>query len=348
MSQPFSVERLPWLDDPDPMVRFQLAFSLGEVKNDPRVLEALATIAAKDATSEWTRTAVLSSIAGMPLAFLDVMTKRPGFFGSGSAQVWIDELAFLTGCGRKPGDAKEFLERLRLAGATSGSLMRALLALGRGQARRGGSFESLVAGDSLPQAARLLSEAAGLAASKVAVDDRLAAIRLLGLGDPKKAREVLQELLDAREPTAVQLGALQAMAGFLDRSAAGEILDRWKAMSPSVRREAAEVLFSRPAGIEVLLGAIESRSLAIIGDRPGPLAAVGDPCEPGIPRPCAEDTGEQARCHRGIERKSWPAIGRQSRWRATASEAARFLRRFVRRVIKPRAAGSTLVRTWRR
>ena len=33
-------------------------------------------------------------------------------------------------------------------------------------------------------------------------------------------------------------------------------------MSPSVRREAVEVLFSRPEGIDALLGAIESRSLA--------------------------------------------------------------------------------------
>ena len=69
-------------------------------------------------------------------------------------------------------------------------------------------------------------------------------------------------LLDAREPTSVQLSVLQAMAGFLDRSAAGEIVIRWKAMSPSVRREAVEVLFSRAEGIEALLGAIESRSIA--------------------------------------------------------------------------------------
>ena len=51
------------------------------------------------------------------------------------------------------------------------------------------------------------------------------------------------------------------MAGFLDRTTAGEIVARWKAMSPSVRREAIEVLFSRPEGIETLLTAIESRTL---------------------------------------------------------------------------------------
>ena len=116
MLEPALLSRaLALANDPDPMVRFQLAFSLGEVKNDPRVMVALATIAEKDAASRWTRTAVLSSIAGDPLAFLDIISKRAGFLASGPAQVWIDELAFLVGCGRKPDDAKGFLERLRLA-----------------------------------------------------------------------------------------------------------------------------------------------------------------------------------------------------------------------------------------
>jgi putative membrane-bound dehydrogenase-like protein len=251
-------------DDPDPMVRFQLAFSLGEVKNDPRVIEALASIAWKDATSQWTRTAVLSSIAGGSgmLAFLAAVAKQEGFIASGPAQAWIDELAFLVGCGRNPNDVKAFLDRLSIAGVRSGGLMRALLALARGHVRRGGSFESLVAADSLPLAKKLLSEAATLAVDQGPLDDRLAAIRLLGLGDRKTARKALPELLDIRQPTAIQLGALQAMAAFLDRAASSLILDRWKAMSPSVRREAAEVLFSRMEGIDALLRAIESHSLA--------------------------------------------------------------------------------------
>jgi len=41
--------------DPDPMVRFQLAFSLGTAKDDPRAIAALATIAARDAGSVWAR-----------------------------------------------------------------------------------------------------------------------------------------------------------------------------------------------------------------------------------------------------------------------------------------------------
>jgi putative heme-binding domain-containing protein len=248
--------------DPDSMVRFQLAFSLGEVKTDPRAMAALAAIARKDATNQWTRAAVLSSIAGRPLALLDELTRQDSFISTPSAQVWLDELAFLVGCGRKPEDARAFLDRLSGGGVASGAMMRSLLALGRGQARRGGSFTSLFSGSSLPVAKKLLDDAAKLAVAEGPSDGRLAAIGLLGLGDPKTARRVFPALLDARQSTTVQLSVLQALAGLLDRSVASEILARWKAMSPSVRREAVEVLFSRPEGIEALLGAIESHLLA--------------------------------------------------------------------------------------
>ena len=178
--------------------------------------------------------------------------------GSTTWRFWLD-------AARKPDDVRVFLDRLGAANVGTGGLMRALLALGRGQMRRGGSFASLIAADSLPVAKKLLAEAARAAVTPGS-EDRLAAIRLLGLGDLAAARRVLPGLLDARQPTGVQLASLQAMAGFLDRSTCGEILARWKAMSPSVRREAIEVLCSRTVGIDALLNAIESHSLRCIRD----------------------------------------------------------------------------------
>ena len=44
---------------------------------------------------------MLSSIAGDPLAFLEALAKQDGFLASGPGQIWIDDLAFLVGCGRK-------------------------------------------------------------------------------------------------------------------------------------------------------------------------------------------------------------------------------------------------------
>jgi len=248
-------------DDPDPMVRFQLAFSLGEANDDPRAITALATIAARDAGSVWARTAVLSSIAGRPLALLDALAGRAGFFTASSGDAWLDELAFLVGTERKPAQARGLLQRLNAAGVGSGPLMRAVLALARGQRRAGGSFQSLLEVGSPALMAPLLTEAGELAGSSGPLDRRLVAIRLLGLGDAKTARELFPKLLDARQPSAVQLVVLQTLAGLFDRDAARQIIIHWKSMSPEVRREAVEVLFGRREGIEAVIDAIESRAI---------------------------------------------------------------------------------------
>jgi len=247
--------------DPDPMVRFQLAFSLGEAKNDPRAVAALAAIAVTDAQSVWARTAVLSSIAGRSLALLDRLANHAGFFAAPPGEAWLDELAFLVGSDPKVAQARRMLERLNAAKVDSGPLMRAVLALARGRRRAGGSFQSLREGMSPALIHSLLAEATELAGSSGPLDRRLVAIRLLGLADAATARELFPRLLDARQPSAVQLVVLQTLAGLFDRDAARQIIDHWKSMSPAVRGEAVEVLFSRPEGIEAVIGAIESGAI---------------------------------------------------------------------------------------
>jgi len=268
--------------DPDPMVRFQLAFSLGEAKNDPRAIAALATIAARDAASVWARTAVLSSVAGRPLALIDALAQRAGFFAAPPGEAWLDELAFLVGSEHKPAQAQRLIQRLNDAGVGSGPLMRAVLALARGQQRAGGSFQSLLQGGSPLLITSLLAEARELAGSNGPLDRRLVAIRLLGVGDARTARESFPTLLDARQPSAVQLVVLQALAGVFDRDLAGQIIVHWKSMSPAVRREAVEVLFSRPEGIETVLGAIEGRAIPPSELDPGRLKQLQAHSNPAV------------------------------------------------------------------
>jgi putative heme-binding domain-containing protein len=57
------------------------------------------------------------------------------------------------------------------------------------------------------------------------------------------------------------MAVMQALSECFDPQVATRILAHWKAMSPSVRREAVEVLFGRRSGIEAVLAAIESRQL---------------------------------------------------------------------------------------
>ena len=53
---------LPMAGDPDPMVRFQVALTLGAASGDRRTLEALGSLAVRNANDSWTRTAVLSAV----------------------------------------------------------------------------------------------------------------------------------------------------------------------------------------------------------------------------------------------------------------------------------------------
>ncbi len=75
--------------DPEPMVRFQLAFSLGEANLEPSAIAALATIAIQGINSSWTRTAVLSSIAGRALALFEALAKREEFLTNSDGQAWL-------------------------------------------------------------------------------------------------------------------------------------------------------------------------------------------------------------------------------------------------------------------
>ena len=252
---------LAMVDDPDPMVRFQLALSLGEAGADARVIPALAAIASRDASSIWARAAVLSSISGRSIALLDALAWQPGFLAGAQAEAWIDELSFLAASEREPTQAREAMERLSASKIGTRPMMRALIALGRGRQHAGGSVRELLEGKTSHLMASLLTQAARIAEADDDVQARIVAIRLIGQADTKTARELFPTLLDARQPIGVQLAVLQSLSGRSDRELAHEIISHWKSMSPSVRREAIEVLVSRREGIEALIGALESGAL---------------------------------------------------------------------------------------
>jgi putative heme-binding domain-containing protein len=71
----------------------------------------------------------------------------------------------------------------------------------------------------------------------------------------------LRELLEARQPVAVQLAALRALGGIEQPEVSRLVVGQWKAMSPLVRREAIELLFSRTERLEDLLSALETKQL---------------------------------------------------------------------------------------
>jgi putative heme-binding domain-containing protein len=72
------------------------------------------------------------------------------------------------------------------------------------------------------------------------------------------------------------------MAPLPDRRVAERVISQWKALSPSVRREAVEVLFSRPERKERLLEALESGLVALADLDPARRSVLLTHKDPGL------------------------------------------------------------------
>lgn len=249
-------------DDADPMVRFQVALTLGEANDDPKALAALASIAARDGADRWTRAAVLTSIAGRAGDLLELLAAREGFLAGSAGRVWLDELSALVGAAKDPKQVEALIDNLFARDLSDDAKASVILALGRGLKRTGGSLKATVSEKAWKQLDPLFDAAAETADSDAPEARRVAAISLVGLSGPERSLEALPGLLDARQPSGVQLAALRALAEQKGPAVADRIVEHWRSMSPAARREAAEVLFSRAEWIGALLSAVESKQLA--------------------------------------------------------------------------------------
>ncbi|AMV38528.1 PVC-type heme-binding CxxCH protein [Planctomyces sp. SH-PL62] len=252
---------LPLADDPDPMVRFQAALTLGDVNDDRRALDALAAIARRDAGDRWTRAAVLTSIGGRAPDLLARLAEG-GFLAEPEGGPWLDDLATMIGQAKDAEVIEKVVADLFAKELPDDLRGRVVLAVGAGLKRARGSLKATLSEATWKRLDPLFDAAVETAESDQPAGRRAVAVALVGLSGPDRALEALPPLLDARQPSEIQLASLRALAEQGGPAVADGVLGQWKAMSPSARREAAEVLFSRVEWINALLEAVESKRLA--------------------------------------------------------------------------------------
>ncbi|HEY2156454.1 MAG TPA: PVC-type heme-binding CxxCH protein, partial [Isosphaeraceae bacterium] len=252
------LERLA--DDPDATVRFQTALSLG-TDSRPHALAALAVIARRDPSDRWIKAAVLSAVAGRADALIAALAEgKPSFFATPAGRGWLDDLAFVVGAERKPEAVSKLLATFLRPGGDEAEGRAALLGVARGMKRSGDTLERAI-----PNSATLrpfFDRAEAAARGGGPIRDRLDAVALIGVGPAGRAVEILPPLLDAHEPAAVQLVAVQALNGLSDPAVGRAIIGQWKSLSPVVRREAVEALFARRDRLGALVDGLESRAVA--------------------------------------------------------------------------------------
>jgi putative membrane-bound dehydrogenase-like protein len=257
-------------DDPSPRVRFQLAFTLGEAQG-PQIVKALAKILRRDGSDPWTQAAALSSSSRLAPTLLVELAGDDSFLGHATAAELrlFTHLAALIGARGQDSELALAFRLLAPRGAKPQAWQLAILeGLGQGLQNNGRPLSRLAEQPppdlkaALQHAETLFQQSARDAADRgVSLTDRLAAIRLLGYAPFTIAAATLRDLLAPRNPTAVQLAAIRALALHANPEVANLILESWASYSPTVRREALEALFSRTDRLPPLLRAIEEKKV---------------------------------------------------------------------------------------
>ncbi|HEU5116513.1 MAG TPA: PVC-type heme-binding CxxCH protein, partial [Isosphaeraceae bacterium] len=242
--------------DPDAMVRFQTALSLGDA-GGPESLEALAKIAQQVASNRWMRVAILSGLAGRTGDFAEILARNKVFDRKETGPLLLD-LGELIGSENQPEAVSAFVKRFAASGsgAKAAHVHDVLTSVGRGLARSGGSLRTLLNGPLADDLEPIFAQAAKTVDEPGPVAARIEAVKLIGLGPEDSALHVLPALLTPREPVVLQLAALQALAPINNPEVGIVIVEHWRSLGPSARREAAETLLAKPDRAQALLDAL--------------------------------------------------------------------------------------------
>jgi putative membrane-bound dehydrogenase-like protein len=248
------------VEDADPHVRMQLAYTLGEWR-DPRAAAALATLVVKDHQDPYLLSAVFSSLRpdNVGAVLTVVLAERTG--APGRDKVLPQLLSVATGLGDKKVLARvvqEIIEpgKKKPVSWQMGTLADMLDALGR----RRQSLENLLDQAQQDRVHKLVDQArATVRAGKVPEADRLAAVRLLGRESGRRDQDIrlLGKLLAPQHSNAVQAAAVASLARLSEVRAARALIDRWPGFSPSLQDQVLDVLLSRAAWLPELLTAME-------------------------------------------------------------------------------------------
>lgn len=274
------------VNDLDLLVRYQLAFTLGELSG-PRRNSALAALARRDGTDRWIKLAVKSSLGQSSGAVLAELAANKDFRRTENGHAWLRDLAAQIGKQQRAEDVAALLQTLRTLPAEEKAAVQAIVqgAAAKADSPLARQIASATGGRAEELTKELLSASAGTALDATRPsEERAAAVQLLRLGTFAQQRATLAALLEPKEPADVQSAALATLATFDAPEAAGVIIERWARLSPRTRSQAADVLFSRAAWLVALISAVEEERIALGDLDPGRIKALAGHSDESIRR----------------------------------------------------------------
>ncbi|HEV8000584.1 MAG TPA: PVC-type heme-binding CxxCH protein, partial [Planctomycetaceae bacterium] len=239
-------------EDENAHVRYQVAYSLGEVHRAGAAdaIAALAQIARRDGGDHWIRTAILSSVAHTSHQLLIRLLEDPEFVRSGSGEQMAAQLASISGVRNQGEEIAQLLDAVSALAATKNGPLQTEIVLGIAQGLKQVNGRLRLDSSSAKPGDRMLVRLAA-AAKESAVDvhrsegARVAAIRLLGCFGREFSDAALRQLLSPANPEGVQSAAVEALSQYNNAEIAPELLERWKEYTPGVRADVVRALLSR-------------------------------------------------------------------------------------------------------
>ncbi len=272
-SRPVADQLRAMIKDADTRVQFQLAFSLGQLRDASR-LEPLAQLALAHQNDHWFRTAVLSSVADSAEPFFQILLGHK--FSDGA---FLTELASMIGAKHDPAElARFFPARSRLPEDLWAASLTGLakgLKLGTARGLKVPSAEPALESSlnstspavqtaaweasryfDLPRLIRKVS--ADALAANLPLDRRVLAVRALRGAPYATSAPLIQKLLETHPPSELQAAAVDALSSYDDAAVGPALLNDWKTFAPEARKQAVDALLNHKERVPLLIKALQS------------------------------------------------------------------------------------------
>lgn len=275
--------------DSNAKVRFQLLCTLGSI-GTPESARVREELLFQDMEDAWVQIAALSAAPSARGDLLNAVLNR--FDASKPAYPsLVERLSTLTGAGGTPEEVRSVVGRALKpeSGTHSGWQSAMLRGLAQGLKNNTAASAALRADQSFlveaalnhesttvrqgsirllgltglpasPASQEAISKSARRALEKASPSEsRTAAIQFLALDDPGRHAELLKGLISPTEPTAVQLAALQTLAGTPGVGISEFVVSHWTTLTPEVRNAAINTFMGNEARVTLLLDAVEKK-----------------------------------------------------------------------------------------
>lgn len=259
-SQALQRKLLELTDDHDLRVRYQLAFSLGELTSSPQRNESLSELALRDGANQWMRLALLSSVSEGAGELFQSLAQQKTFRESEAGYQFLIALTSQIGAANRQHELSLLLDSLETWAGDDQELEETivitLLTQLSAKVRR-----QLLTSDNItvkPILDRLLKVARADALNdKQKVSVRVEAVHRLGFSEYSEVQSELALLLEPKQPNSVQEAALLTLSRYKDLSIPELLIEGWSKLTPSMRSKAADALLARATWSALFFDAIE-------------------------------------------------------------------------------------------